>query len=553
MTDRQEFFIKREFGVYDSGLLVVLGNRRMHLYEVLRRFVWRSKEVRDDLRRYVKDGKLVAKVRQQLLADYLGLERTPRISEDLQMLYELGWVQKEKPLQEESGGVVNIYALGQFLEDQNGRRHEVFYADAWVRELLNHLDSVARQEMEDGSVTMMALPIKERIELTRAFIIKSGARLLETDGRKVSTGPRVPEASDPGGHLPPTPHPETGSRKPGTDNPDTPYRWSSATGRRLPPRARPAIRKPGTEDPESDGYDTERASTFTFEGKGPLRLGVMDPYAGGYPLSREAEVEKSLSTVMPDAAASGADVGGGEDPGLDAEPEQHEAAQDEAALVVEPQEAALGEEHGESALAVRPADGKLLELHSVVAEAARRSAAQLRANAERSLKRKAQADQKASNLQGKPIVLSERKQLKRCEEIWQRELRSKYPGIDFAAWGAEERGKCRHLLTKYPGEIVEHALNYLVAEWEGINARLLKGKGSVPSLGLLVKVHDILVPESQTWQASRDVIDEYQRWFKANPGNPYPPEDLERRYRQATQGKPRSGATDSLPPSARGR
>lgn len=157
-----------------------------------------------------------------------------------------------------------------------------------------------------------------------------------------------------------------------------------------------------------------------------------------------------------------------------------------------------------------------------------------RAQREQNLQRLRVREQREQNLKSDgPKSLSRRRLLKRFEEIWLTEMRDRFPGIQFAGWEAKERGQMDQLTEKYSGEVVEHALRYVVRRWDKIQARFLRGKGGMPSLGFLVKLHDVLVPESQRWAELSVVEKEWEDWSKANPNDLYPPDDLKERFTKA--------------------
>jgi hypothetical protein len=121
-------------------------------------------------------------------------------------------------------------------------------------------------------------------------------------------------------------------------------------------------------------------------------------------------------------------------------------------------------------------------------------------------------------------------QLDALEPVWVGGLRAGWPDVDFAAWGPAERGQIDWLLERYSGEVVEQALRYVVGQWTAIKTRMFKGQGTFPSLRVLVKLHDVLVPEAQRWNEISSVKHEYDAWFAANPNAMVPPQDLGGRY-----------------------
>jgi AraC-like DNA-binding protein len=159
--------------------------------------------------------------------------------------------------------------------------------------------------------------------------------------------------------------------------------------------------------------------------------------------------------------------------------------------------------------------------------------ARFRAAREEKLAKTRDKEIKEQNLKGGVVSLSRTKILKRLEARWMQEMADRFPGLKFATWGPKEKKQAYDLVEKYGGEIIEYAVQYLIREWERIQARYLKGKGSVPGLGFLLKFHDSLVPEAQRYGKLLAIREEWQGWFKQHPGDMYPPGDLEKRYQEA--------------------
>jgi len=174
-------------------------------------------------------------------------------------------------------------------------------------------------------------------------------------------------------------------------------------------------------------------------------------------------------------------------------------------------------------------------------DAARIKAAKKKAAAERrqryneQRKENRKNEQRATNLQGNglngsKLTPEQRKRLKKCEGLWLSGMRARWPDATFAAWSGKERGQCTKLLKLYPGDLVGQALSYVITNWDAIKERLFRGKGSFPTVGMVLRLHDVLVPEAETLGKALAVRDEYKQWFKDNPNSLYPPDDLEARY-----------------------
>ena len=181
-----EYFIKRDFELYDYGVVGALNPVMLNLYELLRRFIWRSREHGGKhSRQALKKGLLAARLNRGKLAMYLNVsERT--ISRQMSELRSLGWVDVYEP---ELGGEF-VYVLGQLTEDSKGRRHEAFYADAWLRELRVFMEKKARQAYqfaENEAFSIHVLDITDRVELVKQF---------SEDGS--GADPRTPVSRPPG-------------------------------------------------------------------------------------------------------------------------------------------------------------------------------------------------------------------------------------------------------------------------------------------------------------------------------------------------------------------
>ena len=138
-TLRGEYFIKRDFGFYDTGILAVMGATIFNLYEVIRRFTWRSTERGDRaVRRLVSQGFVISRTSQAVLGKHLGISRV-QTNKLIQQMKELGWLE----VLELNKGRTFAYKLGERVQDSSGRGHEIFYADAWMSEVFGLLDAEA--------------------------------------------------------------------------------------------------------------------------------------------------------------------------------------------------------------------------------------------------------------------------------------------------------------------------------------------------------------------------------------------------------------------------
>jgi len=190
------------------------------------------------------------------------------------------------------------------------------------------------------------------------------------------------------------------------------------------------------------------------------------------------------------------------------------------------EEVATSEPSSAETSAAAPLDVRMQDAQSV----AERYAAKSRAAREAQTNKARVREQCQANLASKgPKEMSKRKQVAKLQETWRKAMTARYPSLSFARWEGKEAGQALKLAEKYSGPVAEQALDYLVTNWDAIQQRLLKGKGTVPSLGLLLKCHDILVPEAQQWASLRGVQKEWRDWFDLHPGK-YPPSELRARY-----------------------
>jgi hypothetical protein len=136
------------------------------------------------------------------------------------------------------------------------------------------------------------------------------------------------------------------------------------------------------------------------------------------------------------------------------------------------------------------------------------------------------------NLQGQTETISTKKFLDHLQVQWREDLKARWPEFDFARWEPKERKQLKEMIQLYSGPVVEYALHYMVRQWDQINDRFFRGKGSFPRIGTLRKFHDALIPEAQQWEKVRTVRDEYDAWCKEHPHD-LPPPELKARYSQA--------------------
>lgn len=154
-----------------------------------------------------------------------------------------------------------------------------------------------------------------------------------------------------------------------------------------------------------------------------------------------------------------------------------------------------------------------------------------RARRQQNYDRQAQKDAKLRNLGGKraeddPLLGRAVRRLERC---WREEYKQAFPDVPISKWAGRENGQVRSLVVKYDVGKVESCLRYVVANWDKLGPRFKNGP-KFPSVGFILGVHDTIVPEADAWIKVASVKEEWDAWWKANPGKFDPPDDLERRY-----------------------
>jgi DNA-binding Lrp family transcriptional regulator len=173
------------------------------------------------------------------------------------------------------------------------------------------------------------------------------------------------------------------------------------------------------------------------------------------------------------------------------------------------------------------------DMDRFVKEAVARTQAAQRKRGEEKLSQVRTDEQRQANLKGKVTSISSKQQIRKFEEAWMEGVRAKWPNITFATWGPKEVGMCKLLLERYSGDTIKQALHYLVEQWDTINSRFFKNQGGFPTLRLLSKLHDSLIPESQRWSELKAISERYHRWIRSHPNDLNLPEDLEAQYQAA--------------------
>lgn len=136
-----------------------------------------------------------------------------------------------------------------------------------------------------------------------------------------------------------------------------------------------------------------------------------------------------------------------------------------------------------------------------------------KARSEQQAKHRAK-EQKQQNLQSQGPQTGK---VKALEAIWMASMNEAFPEKKLAKWGGKERGQAKKLLDKYDFPTVQEAVRYLIFNWEDLNDRILKGKGSCPNVGLLLSLHDVIVVEAQGTDEVTRAEKEIELWRRENP------------------------------------
>jgi len=427
---RSEQFICRDFELYDSGIIPVVGPMVLNVYEVLRRLVWRSDERGTSTsRRMFSEGLLAVVTKQSEVGEYLRISRQTT-NKYIKTIVDLGWVRQQDV---EEG---TAYVLGERVTDSNGDRHEVFYADAWMKATWEALDAAVKDRGRGERVT--DLPLRERIALVEKLL----------DSSDLSQKIRQPLSNSPTPPVKPALHPLSSWL-------DTP--------------CQPSLTAPPSGNGASSGDNSEISGMVPAINRERNREGNREEEIGG-----ELRSPHNFST-----------------------------------------------------------QGRIVDLEKIE-EAAK---AKSRRSHEKQLQKARVREEKRKNLGG-----TRSGDVARLEKVWRQEMLERSPDIVVARWftgkaskrrAGKEAGQAQQLLDKYGYGIVEDAFRYLVRRWDEIRSRFFKGKGVAPAVGVLLKFHDSLVLESQKWSELSGVESEWKAWLKANPDNPYPPKELDSRYKKA--------------------
>jgi hypothetical protein len=155
--------------------------------------------------------------------------------------------------------------------------------------------------------------------------------------------------------------------------------------------------------------------------------------------------------------------------------------------------------------------------------------------AETQLAKEKKRAQAAENLNGNGksgLTPTQKQALKQVESVWSAEMGKRFPDLAIAAWDAKNRGQARNLVTKYDGRSAIAAVKYVVRGWEEFNEKYFKGTGTLPTIGMILKLHETIVPVAVQWEKHADTMEEWEKFYAEHPYDD-PPADLEKKYRAA--------------------
>lgn len=476
---RDEFFIRKDFAFYDSCIQAVLNVSLISAYELLRRFVYRGDAEDDEtLQELRKEGYVVSTVGQTKLAQMLGYSRRQTINEHIATMKKLGWL---SVAQDQSSNKA-YYVLGQELRDARSGAHEVFFVDAWLAELWTHMED--RCEAEFGKRRVLGTTVQWRIDIAKKYvesILDGPEQLLSCTEKR--TG--VVRCTGQGLSV----------------VPDTEEENSQVENLEVDKGEGPVASLPSP--PLSGAEENSPARSFAGKPKVPRSVDEEPTLSesGEY-----ASVPPPPPAPIPKWMQESPGVAVGDD------------------RVRGPVPKAPSSVHVDAPVSSRPRVPE--HLAEIVSQASERG----RKVAEAQLQKAKARETKLASLGGKPIPVTRKKQLTTLENSWKELMEARFPGTQIAAWEGKERGQVWNLVEKYTGEIVGEALHYLVEQWDEIRTRMLKGRGGVPSVGFLLRFHDVLVIESQRWTEYRHVKKQVDDWYGGDPYKPNPPQELHLRY-----------------------
>jgi hypothetical protein len=164
------FFVPHHFYAIDMGVSLVLGIDTLAVYDILRRYTWRSEHKGGRLASYFRDGKLVCSVSQPKVAEMIG-RKVRHTAALFAALREHEWIKPLGPVAHDSS--IGVYQLGKLVSSDGTKKrgtHEVFFGDEWIldahRAMLRHFQTRAK----DTSIELAdASEVPDRVAFLRAW------------------------------------------------------------------------------------------------------------------------------------------------------------------------------------------------------------------------------------------------------------------------------------------------------------------------------------------------------------------------------------------------
>ena len=152
---------------------------------------------------------------------------------------------------------------------------------------------------------------------------------------------------------------------------------------------------------------------------------------------------------------------------------------------------------------------------------------------EKKLQRERRREEKVRNTEGEEKRDKMGMLINRYQKLWWREIDEHLPDTPVTRWDSKQRRHAKKMLEKYETSAAFDSASYLIRNWSKIREIFFKGEGyGPPTIGLLISLHDSIVPMAIAWAKVKDVLEE---WNRVHGDDPYaiPDEDLERRYNEA--------------------
>jgi hypothetical protein len=528
-TNRSEPFIKRDFGFYDSGILGCLNPIVFNIYEILRRYVWRSSESGDpDWRRMYRNNQLAATVSQAEIGEIVDRGKDI-VNTHIGTAKDLGWV---KVIQDPEARRPATYVLGERVRDSQGRYHEVFYADAWMQDLWQKLHDAAN-EGSDEPEKVSSLPWERRREICRDWMAetKQASPRAKPHGKSNESDNVVKDPTS-------------------RNSPDTLSSSTEECSNVVSSPSGVGISKlvilensnltygTGLEKSETriakSLQDKNREILNTYRPASERGIGHFDQPRKKKQFAQSPEGRNSqyptTSQLNKKTAETRSKSTNSAPEGLEDQFSESSASSIEKSSNVDGLSAGISDTAARFALLSAVAAGTTPAPLDATGETYRERVSRARA---RQVEQSAARDAKLRNFDGsKPHEV--RQALKHLEGVWAAECRARY-GDAAGAWQVQDRKMVEGLLKSYKLDLIISAMKYLAGAWPGLNKRLFKGNGGmVPTIGVLSRCHATLVPESADYSELASLADEYNNWWKQNP-NDFPPDDLQNRYNAHSQ------------------